>query len=378
MPASAVTFIDASSMSFDLTQSHVQSLGAGNHSIQASNADGASNPLALAISNSSINAPTVIAQSPAPNAQVMIGSSVLFSALIQNDVSTEPLHVQVWGSQASPVNYILVHEATFHATPAGLVFSVNLLADQPPGNYLWSISATNPTNPSLIGYSVPAAMTLIPSACSGAAPLCPLQVGVCANAQQACVGSSYAACTPTTYGQFYQAVESSCSDGLDNDCDTGSPNGGSDCSDSDCSATAACLTCGDNTCDEQTETCSSCALDCGACAPPNSSPNNSSFNSGSGGGGGGSGGGSGSGSSSSPTAPPAAPPGGGTPGSGQVDNGAATETGNPITDILADIGHTVVSAVSVDAAQNLGVNLMTGFIILMLAAFVIVHFLGFV
>jgi hypothetical protein len=51
------------------------------------------------------------------------------------------------------------------------------------------------------------------------APLCPLQLGVCAGARQICTGSGgFLTCSTVNYGIRYEAVEVSC-DGFDNDCD---------------------------------------------------------------------------------------------------------------------------------------------------------------
>ncbi len=60
------------------------------------------------------------------------------------------------------------------------------------------------------------------------------------------------------------STETSCTDGLDDDCDAAV-----DCDDSDCSADPACAgpTCGDATCDSGEDACN-CATDCGA--PPSS------------------------------------------------------------------------------------------------------------
>jgi hypothetical protein len=47
---------------------------------------------------------------------------------------------------------------------------------------------------------------------------CPLQQGVCAGSTQACSGGSWQACDASSYGNDYEATETSC-DSLDNDCD---------------------------------------------------------------------------------------------------------------------------------------------------------------
>ena len=61
------------------------------------------------------------------------------------------------------------------------------------------------------------------------APLCPLQVGVCAGSRRACTGAGgWGACAGTaSYGASYEASEVAC-DGLDNDCD-GVTDEGCDC-----------------------------------------------------------------------------------------------------------------------------------------------------
>ena len=50
---------------------------------------------------------------------------------------------------------------------------------------------------------------------------CELTAGVCANGQRACLptGRSEATCGVASYGATYEALESTCGDGLDNDCD---------------------------------------------------------------------------------------------------------------------------------------------------------------
>lgn len=69
-----------------------------------------------------------------------------------------------------------------------------------------------------------------------AAPLCENQVGVCLGSAKSCGGfSGWLACGAANYGSDYQFNESSCSDGLDNDCD-----GLADSTDFNC------LTCIDN------------------------------------------------------------------------------------------------------------------------------------
>ncbi|HIH55488.1 TPA: hypothetical protein HA293_06930, partial [Candidatus Woesearchaeota archaeon] len=57
-----------------------------------------------------------------------------------------------------------------------------------------------------------------------------------------------------------------CNDGKDNDCDTKI-----DCNDPNCANNPRCIvqTCGDGTCDERNEDCSTCPTDCGICPPVN-------------------------------------------------------------------------------------------------------------
>ncbi len=59
------------------------------------------------------------------------------------------------------------------------------------------------------------------SSCSGSAPLCALQSGVCAGSVQQCLTGNWQACTSSTYLSYnsvYESVESLCDD-YDNDCD---------------------------------------------------------------------------------------------------------------------------------------------------------------
>jgi hypothetical protein len=66
----------------------------------------------------------------------------------------------------------------------------------------------------------------------GATQNCPLQQGECSGAKQTCTSGSWPGCTTTTYqanDPDYEATETSCSDGKDNDCD-----GATDCDDLDC------------------------------------------------------------------------------------------------------------------------------------------------
>jgi len=111
---------------------------------------------------------------------------------------------------------------------------------------------------------------------------CPLTQGVCAGSQQNCVAGTWSICDAATYGPDYEATETSCNDGLDNDCDGDTDtcqdsdcpteptevsctdtinndcDGDADCADSDCSADPACLTCPDSVCEEGEV----CSLDC--------------------------------------------------------------------------------------------------------------------
>jgi hypothetical protein len=69
------------------------------------------------------------------------------------------------------------------------------------------------------------------SCIDGATQACSNQTGVCAGSQETCTSGSWPGCGAAQYGASYQATESSCSDGLDNDCD-----GLTDCADTSCDA----------------------------------------------------------------------------------------------------------------------------------------------
>lgn len=115
--------------------------------------------------------------------------------------------------------------------------------------------------------------------CMGPPPACPQQEGVCAGSQSSCNETgTYDACTPSAYGPAYQLPESTCTDGLDNDCDAQS-----DCTDADCTTDAACASCGNATCDAG-ENCTTCPSDCGTCPPAPTSGTADDGSSGSGGG----------------------------------------------------------------------------------------------
>lgn len=65
----------------------------------------------------------------------------------------------------------------------------------------------------------------------GTSTFCSLQQGVCQGASLECVGVPTLACSKDAYGPDYELKETTCDDGLDNDCD-----GRSDCLDPDCEA----------------------------------------------------------------------------------------------------------------------------------------------
>jgi len=72
----------------------------------------------------------------------------------------------------------------------------------------------------------------------GSIDTCPLQADVCSGSQQTCINNNWPGCTAAEYlanNPNYEATETSCADGLDNDCD-GSP----DCLDSDCDNKPGC------------------------------------------------------------------------------------------------------------------------------------------
>jgi hypothetical protein len=63
---------------------------------------------------------------------------------------------------------------------------------------------------------------------------CPLQLGVCAGANQICTSGVWSSCN---YGPYYESgIETTCDDDKDNDCD-----GPTDCNDKDCAKHDSCL-----------------------------------------------------------------------------------------------------------------------------------------
>ena len=61
---------------------------------------------------------------------------------------------------------------------------------------------------------------------------CPFQEGVCSGSEKICIGQEWPACDYSAYSTDYEQPETSCSDGLDNDCD-----GDTDGADTDCGGT---------------------------------------------------------------------------------------------------------------------------------------------
>jgi len=93
---------------------------------------------------------------------------------------------------------------------------------------------------------------------------CPLQDGVCAGSEQVCTVNVWPGCDYSFYSPDYEETETSCTDGLDNDCDSyadcddvdcfmtcteqncvdgldNDEDGDTDCEDSDCSADMNCI-----------------------------------------------------------------------------------------------------------------------------------------
>lgn len=133
------------------------------------------------------------------------------------------------------------------------------------------------------------------------------------------------------------------------------------------------VVCGDNIC-ASPETCSTCSADCGTCANP-ITPSTPSTGGGGGGGGGSSSGGSGSGN---PFVPPSPEGNGGNSITTTNTPPQQSPTGNPATDFLAQIGGTVVSAITNDTATDLGGSIIVGAAVLLLFSAAIAYFFGLI
>ncbi|MBS2030829.1 MAG: VCBS repeat-containing protein [Deltaproteobacteria bacterium] len=75
--------------------------------------------------------------------------------------------------------------------------------------------------------------------CSGAAPLCTLQHGVCSGSHAHCTNGAWQPCDASDYGSNYSPTESTC-DGLDHNCD-GTPSGTVACGASCCPTGDLCV-----------------------------------------------------------------------------------------------------------------------------------------
>lgn len=320
--------------------------------------------------------PTIVLLSPTPNQSFAFGAGIPFSGTIANPdpneqlISTLLVHLGSNPSISNPSDIIL-QTPPFTTTPAGVALGYTY-APSPPlgaGTYYWQVIV----NDSTTTYSLPVQSFTVqpPTSCAGVPPFCTQQQGVCAGSVQSCSSGSFVSCSTSNYGPSFQSTESSCSDGLDNDCD-----GQTDCSDISCGLASACVPCGNGIC-SASETCLTCSSDCGPCANANTGGTNT------GGGGGGGGGGSGSSAPRPPASTPTIPgnnnssSGGSTSNPGNNDPTAPIETGNPVTNVIASVGQAVVSAISADAASNFTTNILSGVIVLLLAGILVVHFLGF-
>ncbi|QQR92268.1 MAG: fibronectin type III domain-containing protein [Candidatus Iainarchaeum archaeon] len=322
--------------------------------------------------------PVVVLQSPTANQSFAFGAGIPFQGTVSNADPNEQLTSYLLMRLGSPPSLtsasdVILQTPPFTTTSSGVTLGY-LYAPSPSlgqGTYYWQVVLVDSSGATLT--PVQSFVVQPPSStCSGTPPACGQQQGVCAGSVQACVSGSFVACTSTDYGSNFQAVESSCGDGLDNDCD-----GLADCSDISCSLASACVACGNGVC-ATGESCSTCSLDCGPCANASTGGTNT-------GGGGGGGSGSGGGGSGGPIIPPASGPSSpSSPGSNTTpppassSSNPATETGNPLTNVLASMGQTLVSAISSDAASSLTTNLMAGIIALVLGLSLMAYFMGWI
>jgi hypothetical protein len=96
-----------------------------------------------------------------------------------------------------------------------------------------------------------------PEPCTdGETRACPLTLGVCEGAEQTCSEGVWGTCSSAEYGVNYEATETSCSDGLDNDCDGDVDIADSDCQECQDGATRQCGTTDVGICSYGVETCS--------------------------------------------------------------------------------------------------------------------------
>ncbi len=63
----------------------------------------------------------------------------------------------------------------------------------------------------------------------GTEQLCDLQEGACAGSTRICVNGEWPVCDQNNFSQYYELIETSCSDGIDNDCDGVTDIGDIDC-----------------------------------------------------------------------------------------------------------------------------------------------------
>jgi uncharacterized membrane protein YgcG len=322
------------------------------------------------VTQATSNAPSIQALAPLPNVSIPIGSNVTFSVFIQNPNSSEVLNVYLSTYQGGSTTPIITALPNTTATPGGITYSQTFLLplSTPLGTYTWQIGVVNANNPALNAVTPLQSFTVISSSC-GNPVLCPVQAGVCNGSVEACVGGVSQACTTSSYPSTYQPIESTCGDGLDNDCD-----GLTDCSDSSCTGALACSSCGNGIC-ENTETCSICAVDC-TCQNQTTGGNTG------GGGGGGGGGGSGSGG---PRNLPAF--GSDAPdqtidesSNGVVENvnDPVSSNGSSLTNLLESVGRPIVSALSSDAAESYTTNVVAGIVTLLVMFSLLAYFFGLI
>jgi lysophospholipase L1-like esterase len=146
----------------------------------------------------------------------------------------------------SEVNVTLEYVA--QVTNVDIIEVYDAIANSQPDPYTWNQLFKDPIHLSEISHTIIA--NLLYDHHTGGGPEC--GDGTCDPGEDQCNCPDDCGTPPST--------ETSCTDGIDNDCDNDT-----DCDDSDCLGDPACPYCGDGTCDPGEDQCN-CALDCGT--PP--------------------------------------------------------------------------------------------------------------
>jgi hypothetical protein len=140
--------------------------------------------------------------------------------------------LELWGA-------FVAHLSQGELIPPGQekTFSLTLTAPLTSGTYScnWGMAVASATGPMFFGDAVLHNITVGEECSNGESRLCPNQNGVCSGSEEVCAGSQWPGCNYTTI-PGYEAIEATCNDALDNDCD-----GLTDIADADCSvATEIC------------------------------------------------------------------------------------------------------------------------------------------